>query len=244
MHSWYGKKVLEAAARFRVVHRYELTAVGAMLICLAVLLNIGPFTRTPPRDAARATAEQSVASSSIAWAPIGAGTHADRARADMDAMNISETIRPTTELASIPDGMFARLAYQPGKPKDRDGATQPEPVRHDHGTSDPAAQPLASIAGIWAPDTGACSARDFRDGMLPTIINTDGAWAGETFCLFKNRRQTETGWRVIATCSNPREHWSTEVRLTVRDNRLIWTSRRGTQAYTRCAPDYLMAAAR
>ena len=49
-------------------------------------------------------------------------------------------------------------------------------------------------------------------------------------------------WRVVAKCSNQREQWTSNVRLTVNHNRLTWTSKRGTQIYTRCAPDVLMAA--
>ena len=87
----------------------------------------------------------------------------------------------------------------------------------------------ATIVGVWAPDAGTCSARNFRERVLPAVINTDGAWAGETFCLFKNKTQTETGWKVVAECSNPRERWTANVRLTVDGNRLTWTSKRGTQ---------------
>ena len=71
----------------------------------------------------------------------------------------------------------------------------------------------------------------------------DGAWAGETFCIFSNQKQTETGWKVVANCSNAREQWSTQVRLTLKGDRLKWTSKRGTQDYTRCAPDFLLAKA-
>lgn len=116
------------------------------------------------------------------------------------------------------------------------------PRQPDDAESDPTKN--ATIVGVWAPNPGTCSARDFREGALPAIISADGAWAGETFCMFSNKKQTETGWRVVAKCSNPKERWTANVRLTVKDNRLTWTSRRGTQAYTRCAPDVLMATAR
>ena len=86
-----------------------------------------------------------------------------------------------------------------------------------------------------------CSARTFRDGVLPTVIDTEGAWAGDTFCTFTKKERTETGWKVVAKCSNQREQWTSNVQLTVSDNRLTWTSKRGIQAYTRCEPDVLMA---
>jgi len=31
------------------------------------------------------------------------------------------------------------------------------------------------------------------------------------------------------------------VRLSVKNERLVWASRRGTQVYTRCGPDFLLA---
>jgi hypothetical protein len=96
--------------------------------------------------------------------------------------------------------------------------------------------------GVWAPDAGTCSARDFRDGVLPTVITNEGAWAGEAFCIFTKRTETDRGWKALAKCSTPRESWTAHVRLKLNDNRLIWTSERGTQAYSRCGPDVLMAA--
>jgi len=142
------------------------------------------------------------------------------------------------------DDEFGRLELLPRTPKAGRDDMLAKQTGRDRAASEPVNQPLASIAGIWAPDASACSARYFRDGTLPTIINADGAWAGETFCIFKNHKQTETGWRVVANCSNPHEHWTTEVNLTVKDNRLTWKSKRGAQAYARCGPDFRMAAAR
>jgi hypothetical protein len=122
----------------------------------------------------------------------------------------------------------------------------------DPAPVDPAAQPYPNqvnpdtvkkdmIVGVWAPDASTCAARDFRDGVLPTVIDAEGAWAGDTFCAFTKKERTEEGWRVVAKCSNPRERWTSSVRLTVSDNRLTWTSKRGAQVYTRCEPDVLMA---
>lgn len=112
------------------------------------------------------------------------------------------------------------------------------------GTTTPHAPVNATIVGVWAPDASACSLHNFREGLLPTVVNMEGAWAGETFCIFKNQKQTKTGWRVVAHCSNAQEHWTTLVRLTIKGDRLIWASKRGTQAYSRCAPAFLMAEGR
>jgi hypothetical protein len=111
--------------------------------------------------------------------------------------------------------------------------------------SDPGSESMrqGTIVGIWAPDASSCSLQNFRDGLLPTVINFEGASAGDTFCGFKNQKQTETGWRMDALCSNKQQQWATNVHLTVKGERLVWKSKRGSQTYTRCMNDSRMAEA-
>jgi len=99
-----------------------------------------------------------------------------------------------------------------------------------------------SFVGIWAADARACSALD-RSGFLLTVIDTDGARAGETLCAFESKRQTKLGWDVVARCSNSHERWTANVSLSVKDNRLSWKSQRGTQTYLRCLREEMMAQA-
>ena len=99
-----------------------------------------------------------------------------------------------------------------------------------------------SFVGIWATDARACSALD-RSGFLLTVIDTDGARAGETLCTFESKRQTKLGWDVVARCSNSHERWTANVSLSVKDNRLSWKSQRGTQTYLRCQREEMMAQA-
>ena len=105
----------------------------------------------------------------------------------------------------------------------------------------PTLRAQAAILGVWAPEPSDCSFRDFRNGLLPMMINAEGAWAGKTFCVFRDKEETETGWLVRASCSNTREQWATQIRLTVKDDRLTWTSQRGTQNYARCPLAYAEA---
>ncbi len=93
----------------------------------------------------------------------------------------------------------------------------------------------AAYAGVWAPDAASCSPRQNRKGLLPAVINTDGAWAGETTCVFESGQQTGSTWRFSAMCSNARRKWKADVKLTVTGDRLVWASQRGSQAYVRCA---------
>jgi hypothetical protein len=245
---WWKMPWWNALSRFtlraRSVRWHEPTTAGALLTCLAVVLNVGPFGGSSQRDAALATTEQFFAPALSDRSQAGAGTRSVGSPSGVVAPDVSARFRPVTELSSILDNAFARMVFQPVSPKDTDPEIPADTTRQDRETSGAATRPLAPIVGVWAPDSGACSARQFREGVLPTIISTDGAWAGETFCAFRKQKQTETGWKVLASCSNPRGQWKTEVRLTVSDNRLKWTSKRGTQVYSRCATGFQMAAAR
>ena len=117
------------------------------------------------------------------------------------------------------------------------------------GTSDaplPALEPAKDmvVAGVWAPDPSACVSAQNRKRLIPAVITADGASAGDTFCAFKRKKQTESGLDVVANCSNAKQRWTARVRLTVNGNRLVWSSERGTQAYMRCEPHLRMAEAR
>jgi hypothetical protein len=249
-----------------MVHLHGLATAGAMLTCVAVVLNLGPFAKAPKIDSspgdvaqltARAIAEPSVAAASITGLETHPLTHPltepMRVEPAMAASDVPEPIGPSTEPPAVVE--VAHSASQPATAKEAVDEIQAERPQHELAAANPAVHPAAdqpdpelikkaTIVGVWAPEGDSCSARKLRAGVLPAVINAEGAWAGETFCAFKNKEEMETGWKVVAKCSNPRERWTANVRLTVHDNRLTWTSKRGTQVYTRCAPDVLMAAAR
>jgi hypothetical protein len=62
--------------------------------------------------------------------------------------------------------------------------------------------PAASFVGIWGADASACSARLNRKGLLPAVIDGEGAFAGETSCAFKSRKQVAGAWEVVAACAS------------------------------------------
>jgi hypothetical protein len=199
-------------------------AAGAILTCFAVVLNVGDVGTVTKREWAQAKL-------------IVSSTFVERYEsAEVPRLERQPLIVETTPLETAPVQQVETAPVQQAE-------TAPTQPVESAPLPEPAVQPSATIVGIWVPDAGTCSVRNFRDGFLPTVINMDGAWAGETFCVFSNQKQTETGWKVAANCSNSREQWSTQVRLTVKGDRLKWTSKRGTQDYTRCAPDFLLAKA-
>jgi hypothetical protein len=113
----------------------------------------------------------------------------------------------------------------------------------DHLSSPAPSPQQALFAGVWAPDPSSCSLQSFRDGLLPTVINVEGASAGDTFCSFRNQQEMQTGWRMDALCSNKQQRWSARVHLSVNGDRLTWKSQRGSQSYTRCMSDLRVAQA-
>ena len=194
----------------------KLVAVGAVLSCFAIVLNVGNLATLTKPEKAHLTVDPLATS-----APVGA------AQADTE-------FQPG--IPSFVTQLFA-LAEQMRLP------AEALPDLKGISATDPSTQPQPALVGVWAPDSGTCSSRDFRQGLLPAVINSDGAWAGDTFCKFNHRTETQNGWRVEASCSNGREQWTALVRLTVAGNRLKWASNRGSQVYTRCPVDFRVAGA-
>ena len=95
----------------------------------------------------------------------------------------------------------------------------------------------------WGADASACSVRLNRKGFLPAVINDEGAFAGDTSCAFKSRKQVAGAWQLVAACANARRRWTSHIRLAVTGNRLIWSSQRGLQTYVRCERGPMMAQA-
>jgi hypothetical protein len=90
-----------------------------------------------------------------------------------------------------------------------------------------------SFTGVWAANERACSPQLKRGGYLPTIINAEGAWAGETTCAFKSTKRDGSAFVVSAVCSDPYKSWRSLVRLTVEGGRLTWRSQSGSRTYVR-----------
>jgi hypothetical protein len=92
----------------------------------------------------------------------------------------------------------------------------------------------AGFVGLWGPDASACSPRTNRSGLLPAVIHSEGAWAGETSCRFERLKRTAAGWQSVARCARGEERWNSKVRLTLSGDHLVWASERGSQNYVRC----------
>jgi hypothetical protein len=227
-------RLCQANVRYLRARRHELSAAGALFTCFAIVLNVGPLTRSPISHS-----NQQISPGLLI--PQGHQTELpDRLKIEKD---VYDPVKPVIKLSQVSmawASIYDASAVLPGFPVklgSDDGKVQPPEPQ----SSDNVAAGRDTITGIWAPDDGACSDRTFRDGILPAVISAHGARAGKTHCVFKNQKQTEKDWRAVANCSNLDEHWTTHVRLKVTGNRLIWTSKRGIQVYTRCRPDVRIA---
>ena len=206
-------------------------AAGALLTCFMIVLNVAHVGTD---------AKQKVAQQNPVVPPVSVGRSET---AESPPLEHSELIVETTPVEPAPIKTVETAAMEKIEAPLIADSVSLSPNSLPVAIPETPAPPSPAIVGVWVPDAGSCSVRNFRGGLLPTIINLDGAWAGETFCVFSNQKQTETGWKVTANCSNSREQWSTQVRLTVKGDRLRWTSKRGSQDYTRCSPDFLLAKA-
>jgi predicted RNase H-like HicB family nuclease len=210
-------RILGSAVFLRTLNLHTAGTAAAMLTCIAIVLNFGPFARAPTT--------------------VPAGRQSVGVTLQHPA-ELSTSSRPTIGVPNPPQSLETTVEGE---------RSSPEPIKASIQAPSEATSDLTKrdiVVGVWSPEGGVCSARDFQRGVLPAVISADGAWAGDTFCVFRKKQQTESGWRVLAECSSPREHWTSNVRLSVSENRLVWTSQRGTETYARCAADVLMAQAR
>ena len=190
-----------------------LVTVFAILVAVLAMLEDGERTARLSAGAAQFTGDRPIVparSSEVTEASDPIALLLDQeAATELPTAAAAETASPQSAAGEAPASDI-----QPAIP----GRDLPRIARSD-------------IAGVWAPQTGSCSA---REGVLPATINERGARAGETSCVFKEQRWTERDFRVLANCTNGHERWTSNVRLIVNGDRMIWTSKRGTQAYTRC----------
>jgi hypothetical protein len=197
-----------------------LIFASVLVILLAVLVALGHGE--PPARFASERTQFTVDRPIVPPQSNGATERSDPIALLIDRMSSSEiaTELPTEAAAETPS---------PQSAGDQAAAVDAATPRPDLRRAVPPA-----IVGVWAPETGSCSARNAQEGVVRAIIDERGARAGETSCVFKERKQTERDWRILANCTNGRERWTSNVRLMVKGDRLVWTSKRGTQAYTRC----------
>jgi uncharacterized membrane protein len=220
-------------------HSGTIGAAAALLLCFWVVLSPKPLPPDIPQRIVAARPPEAL-STMVAereptppQAPPPAPDMEPAANPIQLAATLDVSVASTD--ATGDEQLRAEAAGEGEHPKEPPQQPMPE-----------ATAPVASVeatpptfVGTWAANASACASRPTR--LLLAVINNAGARAGETFCAFKKKAQDGAGWNVIATCSNPRERWTANVRLAVEGDRLRWSSQRGSQSYVRCGQKVLMA---
>ena len=98
----------------------------------------------------------------------------------------------------------------------------------------PEPQVEQDFVGVWGPNRLACGLRAQRRGFIQAVITPERAKAGSTTCSFRNVRRNGIAWVMAADCAAGGQKWSSQVRLVVDGERLIWSSAKGTAEYVRC----------
>jgi hypothetical protein len=228
--------------RLRKLRRAGFVVFGA-LGAIAVFLNMN--SRHPVHSApAQKIASGSIPQQASSKPPTDRFASAEPAHVDATA-SVLAVATLSRELWSISDGAIASV---PNSLTESEHAQAKAIQVSERDRDDPQAEATTEnqppFVGIWVPQGGTCSIRSFKEGSLPAVITEQGAWAGETFCLFKNLKRTRADWKAVASCSDSSEDWTTDVQLSVKANRLIWKSKSGTQTYSKCSSDTLVAANR
>ena len=215
----------------------KLAIVGAFLICFSVTFA-GPFQALDSghlREAAQDT-EVRAQIATIAAPPVEPVSDPARPVQQASLPTNPEPQSPAVTLAAAP----STTQEEQGREHKYDELAQAvHPPRRPDEITGAITAPRPSFVGTWATRAGACSSQSGQ--FLPAVIDDHGARAGRTTCQFKQKRQDEVGWNVVAQCSDGRERWTARVRLRAEANRLVWISERGTQAYIRCGQQLRVA---
>jgi hypothetical protein len=246
LHEW-SEDVRTETAHVSLAPPADEAAGGAVVPSIALrsteLPNIEPATANDVTPVAAREAIEAVVPAALV--PESAAPERDLRQA-RHIREIQERLVQLGYLSVQPTGVWGTLSRQALKAFKE--AHQLDP----HADWDAATErslfaapmvPAGSFVGIWGADASACSARFNRKGLLPAVIDDEGAFAGETSCAFKSRKQVAGAWQVVAACANPRSRWTANVRLAVVGNRLTWSSQRGSQTYVRCERGPMMAEA-
>jgi peptidoglycan hydrolase-like protein with peptidoglycan-binding domain len=84
-----------------------------------------------------------------------------------------------------------------------------------------------TFLGRWGDDAADCLS-------TPIQISEREAKSANSICKFGTVRREDNGWRIQAVCTAGGETWSDNVRLSVSDGRLTWSTDTLTKVYMKC----------
>jgi hypothetical protein len=88
-----------------------------------------------------------------------------------------------------------------------------------------------TYVGTWTDDSSQCV-----NGRGFVSISARRAEANGTACDFDSvQQETESSWSIRARCVSPTARWIANIKLSLSNPRLIWTSEKGTDHFYRCS---------
>ncbi|MBB3901785.1 hypothetical protein [Methylobacterium brachythecii] len=203
---------------------------GALLTFSVMFLMEDGHSPAPPPDRAP-----------VAERPEPARTKEAQVRPLEPAEAVAALVEPAAAAASVVK--VANATAEPLPPATPSPSATPLPTptpapvaAASNAVPRPPALPIERIGyvGTWGPNAQACGSRSRRRGYIPATITEEGARAGRTLCRFRNGRRDGVAWTVSADCSDRGRNWTSQVRLLVDGDHLIWTSAKGSSSYVRC----------
>jgi len=167
--------------------------------------------------------------------------HATRSRSELVQSHIGALRESAVTAVWQNEGKFIErtvlVGFANGREQEMSDLTESEGIASGLKTSRGVSTPQAKsgFVGVWAAEPRACASRSRAGNDLLTVVDERGAWAGESTCSFKEKKQLGgSEWEVKAVCADGSARWESTVRLSVSRNKLKWSGQRGSQTYVRC----------
>src|SRR5215204_2212752 len=187
---------------------HAILVATAFLACFAMVAGVRPGSRAvtaemsdhPPIMAAlRVEALEAEFASEVEAAPADTGKAGTIFTATAGAIELtarSQADGPVPEVEAKPVPHLASANFAGAASSAASSPTPPAANAPIIQVARVGGQIKPTYAGMWGADQSACSTRN-RKRLLPTMIDTDGARAGETFCRFKKKQETQSGWNMV-----------------------------------------------
>jgi hypothetical protein len=88
-----------------------------------------------------------------------------------------------------------------------------------------------TFVGAWWPSSE-CLSKRTED--VPLLINTRLAHNAAGTCEFLRVVADGGGWRIRAKCTVEDKTWNANIRMTIKNGQLVWSSEKGVATYYRC----------
>jgi hypothetical protein len=147
-----------------------------------------------------------------------------------DARQIEDAARSRRQLIEVESARRTADAARSSSAPDLPLGPRLADTQQGHPTAPAPASARAAptFIGDWTDDISRCE-------ETPLVINAHAAKSASGECDFGFvAREAANRWRVGAICTSEGQFWRANIALKVVDQKLIWSSERGTEIYVRC----------